>query len=204
MCVALPEFRASRDPYNPFVLSYSKRSRILEAKFREFNKSYFNGRLPEFLILLCSKPKPFGHEVAGYCLTAQKKILIRNGLGKKSTLQTLVHEMAHVKLSRLKRGVHGRQFAKELARLRRLGAPLSPMDIDRQENPRLRLLTKRRVKQLIKEALVVEKLPMRSIPRFLEREFSLSISVINQEIKVKPAIEEVYARKRIQNSRRKV
>jgi SprT-like family len=137
--------------YNPFVISHSKRSKLLEAKFFEFNKLYFESKLPKYKVLLCSKPKPFGHEVAGYCLTKRHSILIRNGMGKQSTLQTLVHEMAHAKLSALKsRQVHGIQFAKELGRLRKLGAPLSPLDVDKQKkNPRSHLLTRRNIEKLI-------------------------------------------------------
>ncbi|MGI0091346.1 MAG: SprT-like domain-containing protein [Nitrososphaerales archaeon] len=195
---------SSRDPYNPFLISYSKRSRLLEAKFREFNEAYFNGRLSKYKVLLCSKPKSFGHEVAGYCLTKEEKILIRDGLGEKSTLQTLVHEMAHASLSGIKQ-IHGRQFARELARLRKLGAPLSSLDIDKQGNPKprsRRLLIRQSVKKLIVEALIVEGLPKESVPKFLERELSLPISVIDQAIKVKPAIEEILARGKILNSPR--
>ncbi|MDG6904760.1 MAG: hypothetical protein JRN20_03125 [Nitrososphaerota archaeon] len=195
MRLQLRRRRRNGDPYNPFVVSHSERSKFLESKFGEFNGLYFDGKLPKYTVLLCSKPKSYGHEVAGYCTTGRRRIIIRNGMGKNSTIWTLVHEMAHAKFPKLKK-VHGKQFASELARLRRLGAPLSPLDIDRQRIP-VKNASSRDIRKLIEEALLVEKIPRKSVPKFLERELSLPISIIEKRIRLKSAIQEIVDRERV-------
>jgi hypothetical protein len=187
---------SSEDLFNPFIISHSRRSNLLEEKFRELNRMYFLGKLPEYTVLLCSKPKSFGHEVAGYCVSKDRKILIRDGLGPKSTLQTLMHEMIHATLTEFgakgRRRVHGTLFLKELKRLRNLGAPLSPLDLDRNRARKTRMATKGNVKNLIREARIVERLPRESVPKFLEMQLALPFTAIDQEMEVKPIIQEIY------------
>ena len=179
-----------RNPYNPFIIAHSTRSKDLEAKYNLFNELYFNGKLPKYRVFLCPKSKPFGHEVAGYCLSDNRKILIRNGMGRRSTLQTLVHEMVHAELTAQQKdhNVHGREFVEELRRLRKAGAPLSPLDIDNQtrKEARLRhLLTKRSIGKLIEEAILVEGISKKEVPKFLERELSLPRSIIDSAVDVR-------------------
>src|SRR5579875_1438992 len=103
--------------YNPFVKSKCKRSTELERIFAEFNNKYFSGRIShKYRVYLCSD--------------GEEKIYIRSGMSKKATLWTLVHEMAHAKITNSVGEVHGRIFVRELRRLRKLGAPLSPLDVD--------------------------------------------------------------------------
>ena len=117
-------------------------------------------------------------------------ILIRAGLGRKSTEQILIHEMVHAKLSRSKKkDVHGKAFLSELRRLRKLGAPLSDRELDKiprqdkrsREPPRF---SKKIVFEILREAIVVERLPPRMIPSFLERELMIPYSVISSRVDV--------------------
>ena len=187
--------QAATDLYNPFVISYSKRSAELENKFTEYNKIYFQNRLPRYHVFLCSKPKRFGHRIAGYCLTGKKMILIRNGLGWRSTNQTLLHEMVHIQLNdpvQIERGSeHGEPFRKEIKRLRKARAPISPLDIDRQ--PDLKVSLRKRMEALVNEALFKEHLEKENVPRFLELEMDLPLSVISRVLTVKEAIENIYS-----------
>ena len=174
-----------RDQFNPFVISHCSRSPSLEEKFSEFNERFFNSRLPKYRVMLCTKSKNFGHEASGYCLTPSEGsgiILIREGMGEKSTEQTLVHEMIHAKLSQIKRKIHGARFISELRRLRKLGAPLSQGELDMpsqhgREPPRL---TRASVSKLINYALDFEKIPASQIPKYLERELMLPYSLIDR------------------------
>jgi hypothetical protein len=184
--------------FNPFVTRKCKGSKLLTKKFNEYNRAYFKGALPKFSVLLCSKPKDFGHLVAGYCFPKGRKILIRKGLGEQSTLQTLVHEMIHAKLSSrensLKNKVaHGEPFLKELKRLRGLGAPLSPLELDKQTGQRTTPITDRNVRKLVREAKTEEKLSKKHVPKFLERQLELPVPVIAEGVRLEQIIEDVYA-----------
>jgi len=188
---------AGQDEYNPFVISHCSRSSALEAKFKEFNIAYFNSALPRFRVMLCSKPRSFGHEAGGYCYIRGGKrrfILIRAGLSERSMEQTLIHEMTHAKLSWIRREIHGKKFISELRRLRKLGAPLSRFELDRvrfdhkrsREPPRL---SKKVVRRLISSALLEEGLPPKAVPRYLEQELMLPIRVIENLVDVSSEVE---------------
>jgi hypothetical protein len=184
------------DDLNPFVLSHCTFSQFLNGKFAEFNRAYFEGLLPKFEVLVCSKPKNFGHEAAGYCLKEEKTILIRDGLGTLSTLQTLTHEMIHAKLSeaggRGKYKIHGPLFLGELKRLRRLGAPLSPLDVDVRGLDNSPSVSIRAIQSLIKEARDVERLPKRDVPQFLEYQLEFPYSVLRRRFNIDRYIHEMY------------
>jgi hypothetical protein len=194
--LVLPRLVNSDEIFNPFVISHCRSSKLLNARFREYNKIYFGGMLPKFKVLRCSKPKNYGHEVAGYCSPRERRILIRNGLGEKSTLQTLAHEMIHAKLSesktKRKNEVHGSSFVNELKRLRALGAPLSPQDLDKKKDRKARTFSEVDLRKLISEAHVVERLTKVNVPKFLERELQVPFSIIERKIKVSHIIREIY------------
>ncbi|MDG6998637.1 MAG: hypothetical protein JRN15_05930 [Nitrososphaerota archaeon] len=188
----------TRDPYVPFAISHCKRASRLEERFKQFNMDYFDSRLPDYQVLLCSKCKTFGHELSGYCVSNPRggMILIRAGMGVMSTEQTLIHEMVHARLFWIKREIHGKRFISELRRLRSLGAPLSPRELDRAEkdsslNREPLRATKKNVRKLVMEALTVEKLSEREIPRYLEGEFMLPFSVVNRLVSIKEEVRKV-------------
>jgi hypothetical protein len=186
--LTLPVLSNLSDKYNPFVISHCRRSILLEKRFQEFNRDFFNDGLPKYQVLLCSKSKRFGHETCGYCLSKQRKVLIRAGMGQNSMVQTLVHEIAHAKLSRIKKQIHGKRYIGELKRLRKLGAPLSSQDLDKAQQREPLKLTKKNVQELISDALLKEGLSKASVPRFLEQELMLPFSEINKIIDVRSAI----------------
>jgi hypothetical protein len=199
--VYLSKARRSHDDYeifNPFVISRCKGSGLLNEKFGELNRVYFGGGLPRFKVLLCSKPKNFGHNVAGYCLSRKREILIRNGLGERATLQTLVHEMVHAKLSESNTSqeneLHGRSFVEELRRLRALGAPLSPLDLDKQKRAQrnVSVISEKCVRDLVEMAKSAEKLDRTDVSKFLERELEIPFSAIVRQTNASRIIKEVY------------
>jgi hypothetical protein len=166
--------------HNPFVKNSCNRDLDLEVVFKLFNNKYFHGKLPHYQILICSNSKNFAHMNAGYCSPNERKIFLRSGVSGNSTLQTLTHEMIHAKLWWLTTNFHGKAFIKELTRVRQLGAPLSSAELDLAEGFEPPKLTKRNIENSIQEALVIEDLPQRFVPKFLEREFYLSYSEIRQ------------------------
>jgi hypothetical protein len=180
--------QSSFEKFNPFVKSQCKNSRELKGEFLELNNKYFEGRLPkDYMVLVCSKSKNFGHRSAGFCSDSAKKIYVRAGMSRNATLQTLVHEMAHVKIRGNRGAVHGRAFLAELARLRSMGAPLSTGDLDvaipqRNGNFRTRVqIDKARVRELVAEAVNSLHLKTkRSVASFLESELEMPISEIRK------------------------
>lgn len=117
-------------------------------------------------------------------------------MGAKSTEQTLIHEMVHARLFWIRKEIHGKRFISELQRLRSLGAPLSNRELDRvvsgsslSREPLK--ATKKNVRKLVLEALTVEKLSEREIPRYLEVEFMLPFSVVNRLVSVKEEMKKV-------------
>jgi hypothetical protein len=123
-------------------------------------------------------------------------ILIRAGMGPKSTEQTLMHEMIHAKISEFRGKVHGKMFSSELHRLRKLGAPLSPGELDlvrhnsnkSREPPRL---DEKTIRGLIRDAMISEKLNPKVIPRFLEHELMIPYSVLRTYLDVDREIRNV-------------
>ncbi len=121
-------------------------------------------------------------------------ILIRAGLTPRSSEQTLIHEMAHAKLSWIRKEVHGKRFTSELIRLRKLGAPLSSFELDKvgSEDASSRepeKLTKKKVRALISEALGKEGLSPKLVPRYLEQELMIPYSAIKRLLDVRREIE---------------
>ena len=94
--------------------------------------------------------------------------------------------MVHAKLWWIKRNVHGQAFSRELARIRKLGAPLSKSEVDMIEpgesdyfqTPRL---TIRNIRQAILMGLNEEGLTPRLLPKFLEREFNIPYIVTKKK-----------------------
>ncbi len=203
--------------YNPFVKSKCKRNTELERIFAEFNDKYFSRRiLPKYKVYLCSKSKNFGHFSAGFCSDPDAKIYIRSGMSEKATLWTLVHEMAHAKLSNSAREVHGRIFVQELRRLRKLGAPLSPLDVDVVKSGKNRVgrRTEKKtadrgnqgkskisssviepiaLRKAIFDGHFIEGLSKDHIPKYLEREFEIPFSEIKRRVDVAKMIQEVFS-----------
>jgi hypothetical protein len=178
--------------YNPFVKNSCERDLELESRFYSLNKEYFEDKLPRYQILICSKSKNFSHLSAGYCSTNDRRIFLRSGISKNSILQTLTHEMIHAKLWWLTKNTHGKTFIKELRRVRKLGAPLSPLELDLAEGFVPPKLTKRSIESAIYEALVTERLPRKFISRFLEREFYLPYSEIKHIVDVPRIIAKIH------------
>ncbi len=204
--------------YNPFVKSKCKRSTELERIFAEFNNKYFSGRIShKYRVYLCSKSKNFGHLSAGFCSDGEEKIYIRSGMSKKATLWTLVHEMAHAKITNSVGEVHGRIFVRELRRLRKLGAPLSPLDVDVVKSGKNQVGRRtekgektdrgNRSKSEISSTVIepislrkaifdghfVEGLSKNQIPKYLEREFQIPFSEIRRRIGVAKMIQQVFS-----------
>ena len=159
------------------MLSGCSKSIMLGRRFAEFNGAYFGGTLPKYEIYLCKHAARFLPQAYGQCLSRQKRILIRQSLSPKEMRETLVHEMIHIRTPH-----HGSKFQKECVRLRKLNAPLADWDTVPGYKPPS--LTERNAQILIEDALV-DKLPMRSIRRYLEQEFYRPISEIEQKIDLK-------------------
>jgi tRNA isopentenyl-2-thiomethyl-A-37 hydroxylase MiaE len=117
-------------------------------------------------------------------------ILIRAGMKERSTEQTLIHEMVHAKLFWIRKEIHGKRIISELRRLRKLGAPLSSLELDKVRSDSVTSreparLTKKRVCSLIFEALTNEGLTAMALPRYLEQELMVPYSSINSSVDVK-------------------
>jgi len=139
---------------------------------------------------------------AGYCSSEDRRIFLRSGISMNSMLQTLTHEMIHAKLWWVTKNVHGRAFVKELKRVRQLGAPLSPSELDLTADGFFELqpkLTKQNLENTIRYALTIECLPARYVTKFLELEFHLPYSVIRRQVPdvAKMIAQKCYARKKI-------
>src|SRR5579862_1384198 len=151
---------------NPFIKSSCKRDLELEELFESTNAKYFAGNLKKFKVYVCTKAKNFGHMSAGWCSTSEGKIFLRSNLSKNSSAYSLLHEMVHAKLSNNTEN-HGKLFVKELKRIRKLGAPLSPADIDvakgYYEPPKLSKII---LEKFIREAIFTEELPERSVAKY--------------------------------------
>jgi hypothetical protein len=88
----------------------------LDAKFDEFNEKYFKGRLPKYQVY-----QGFNHSprILGECHSRKRIILIRYDLTPLDVLDTLLHEMTHIRILG-----HAHRFEREMKRLRDLGAPI--------------------------------------------------------------------------------
>jgi len=176
---------------NPFFLNSCRRDFSLEKIFKSFNEKYFRGMLLQYKILIGSRCKNFSHLSAGYCSVSDRKIYLRSGVSKNGTLQTLMHEMVHAKLWWLTKNDHGKAFVNELRRVRKLGAPLSPLELDLSEGYEPPRLTRRNIENSIQDALFIEGLPKRQVPRYLEREFYEPIPRIRKVVDIKKGIQKV-------------
>jgi SprT-like family len=176
---------------NPFFLNSCRRDFSLEKVFKSFNEKYFQGKLPKYKILIGSRCKNFAHLSAGYCSVSDRKIFLRSGVSKNVTPQTLTHEMIHAKLWWLTKNGHGKAFVNELRRVRKLGAPLSSLELDLSEGYEPPKLTKRNIENSIQDALVIEGLPKGQVPNYLEREFYEPISRIRQVADIEKGIQKI-------------
>ncbi len=176
---------------NPFFLNTCRRDFSLEKIFQSFNEKYFQGTLPQYKILIGSKCKNFAHLSAGYCSVRDRKIFLRSGVSKNGTLQTMTHEMVHAKLWWLTKNGHGKAFIKELGRVRKLGAPLSSLELDLSDGYEPPKLTKRNIENSIQDALVIEGLPKGQVARYLEREFYEPISRISKVADIEKGIQRI-------------
>jgi len=96
--------------------------RQLQALFGRYNEQYFGGRLPAYAIH--TRIKLASRDPCGMCSKKRRLIEIQRGLSDPESIGTLLHEMAHAATS----GGHSIRWAKEMIRLRELGAPLSGFD----------------------------------------------------------------------------
>jgi hypothetical protein len=176
---------------NPFYLNSCHRDFNLEKSFKLFNEQYFHGTLPQYKIFLGSRCKNFAHLSAGYCSVNDRNIFLRSSVSKNGTLQTLTHEMVHAKLWWVTKNGHGKAFVRELKRVRKLGAPLSSLDLDLSKGHEPPKLTSHNIENSIQDALVIEALPNRQVPAYLEREFYEPISRIRKVVDIQKAIRKI-------------
>jgi hypothetical protein len=96
----------------------------LRALFQQFNKEYFDGRLPAYCIRVVPRMTALGE--SGRCNKARRLIEIQSGLPGEETISTLLHQMAHA----VTRDHHSLSWKKAMIRLRMAGAPLASADLD--------------------------------------------------------------------------
>jgi hypothetical protein len=96
------------------VLSDCDRSAFWEERFREFNKKYFEGRLPQYKVYLCNECLKVGQ-----CFREKKRIRMKRYLSFAQKLAVLLHEMIHIKVL-----AHGKRYVEEWERICKLGAPV--------------------------------------------------------------------------------
>ena len=165
---------------------------MLGERFTEFNNAYFEGTLPIYEVYLCKRAAKFAPESLGQCLPRQKRIHLRQGLSPKTTDETLLHEMIHIRTLH-----HGIRFKKECQRLRKLNAPISDDEVDRGRRYKPPSLAEHNAQLLVEEAFP-DKLPIRSIRQYLETEFYRPISEIEQKIDLKKLVTRI-KKQRIRN-----
>ncbi len=86
----------------------------LQTLFDEFNRRYWKGRLPRYLVRRQSKIKDGDLEGLGVCNHQKKRIVIKSSLEEDVLREVLLHEMVHV---RFPDEDHGPKFTRELRRL---------------------------------------------------------------------------------------
>ena len=90
--------------------------RRLRTYFQEFNRVYFDNRLPGYSIRVIR-----GMGNSGFCNKKKRLIKIQEGQSPEETIGALLHEMAHAATN----DGHGDQWKKEMIRLREAGAPVA-------------------------------------------------------------------------------
>lgn len=115
-------------------------SATYQQMFNAFNERYFDGRLPDYEIIVVYDILPWeercGHPIVfpqalhtiGFIDFASRMIFIRyrpHGSGVCTMPAVLVHEMAHAATN----GDHGENWRAEMARLKSLGAPVDDADL---------------------------------------------------------------------------
>src|SRR5438552_18817858 len=86
----------------------------LQTLFDEFNRRYWNGRLPRYSVRRQSKIKDGELEGWAFCDHHKERIIIKSSLEGDVLREVLLHEMVHV---RYPDEAHGPKFARELRRL---------------------------------------------------------------------------------------
>jgi hypothetical protein len=100
----------------------------LNLLFEEFNRVYFNGRLPRYRVQIVDRIiRGFD---AGKITRRKKLIQIRRGSLEKMA-EILLHEMAHAATNER----HAKRFQDEMRRLRVAGAPLAESDLHESDGP---------------------------------------------------------------------
>ena len=89
-----------------------QKGKRLTTLFNEFNRIFFDDRLPRYRI----KRVNFDTNQRGECLPEKRTILIHRGLTGNELRQALLHEMCHIGSVR-----HGKRFQAKLIRLASLG-----------------------------------------------------------------------------------
>src|SRR5262245_57451661 len=87
-----------------------------ETLFQRFNQQYFNGRLPEYRIILSE----LGFGCHGECRKKERELYIDASKHGEELTKVLLHEMAHAAVPR--KG-HGKAWLAEMERLANMGAP---------------------------------------------------------------------------------
>jgi hypothetical protein len=177
------------------VLWDCERSAFWEERFREFNKKYFEGRLPQYKVYLCN-----AHQKPGQCFRKKKRIRIDKHLTFAQMLVVFLHEMTHVKV-----WGHGERFVEEWERIRKLGAPVGKWEGVRSRTiPVRRLrLNEKNVRYVIlhvsreMDPTLLWKLPglprreqIRYLMPHLQREFSRPLARIRKRINITKPLNE--------------
>jgi hypothetical protein len=106
-------------------------SRQFQQMFREFNRNYFAGRLPDYAVRVVYdiyywKGMPFHEGELGIFQPELRRILIRVVSHRPMMVSTLLYEMARAAGD----GNHNGQWLAEMRRLRKVGAPVGNLQID--------------------------------------------------------------------------
>ena len=100
----------------------------LKQYYKTYNRKYFGSALPDVVVRFATKEDKIPRRMLGgaswrlnkFGVAYYYRILVARTVGNVITLQTLLHEMIHVKIGH--RYNHGPRFKKELKRLFNLGA----------------------------------------------------------------------------------
>jgi len=118
-----PWFNANRalDPWNwPVSTFIRKDTRIVRAMFREFNKTFWRNRLPQYDVRVVREISD-DRTLMGNCNTVEKQILIHWDMESEEDgfRCTVLHEMCHA--ADPQDLGHGWRFGNQLRRLQRMG-----------------------------------------------------------------------------------
>jgi hypothetical protein len=96
----------------------------LREYFEDFNRLYFNNRLPRYSIRVVPKIK-IRLDKSGLCDRKRRRIEIKWGQPDEEAIGALLHEMVHAATVH----DHSMEFRRQMIRLHEAGAPLAPAEI---------------------------------------------------------------------------